>query len=114
VTADAIIDGKPVPTTNTAEFSTPPAGAPALTMADDTGPTTAQATAEPPAGVTFTQYTFTATPLNGGVPVVATSSSPQASFTGLSPATQVRKLLTAVWRTCFLFMMHGQHVMPLL
>lgn len=53
VTADAIIDGQPVPTSNSAEVSTPPAGAPSLTGADDTSSTTARATARPPAGVTF-------------------------------------------------------------
>lgn len=55
VTAVAIIDGKPVPTSNTAEVSTPPAGAPALISADDTSSTTAYAVAQPPQGVTFTQ-----------------------------------------------------------
>lgn len=39
------------------------------------------------------QYTFTATPLNGGPPVVVTSSSPEVDFTGLTPATQVRPVL---------------------
>jgi hypothetical protein len=89
VTADAIIAGKPVPTSNTVEVTMPPAGAPALTSADDTSSTTGYATAEPPAGLTFTQYTFTATPLSGGAPVVVTSSTPSVNFTGLTPATQV-------------------------
>ena len=98
VTADAIIAGKPVPTSNTAEVTTPPAGAPTLTSADDTSSTTAQATAEPPApaGVTFTQYTFTATPLDGGAPAVVTSSTPEVTFTGLTPATQVRSACVTV------------------
>lgn len=55
VTADAIIDGQPVPTSNSAEVSTPSAGAPSLTKADDTSSTTAHATARPPASVTFTE-----------------------------------------------------------
>ena len=90
VTADAIIDGQRVPTSNTAEVTTPQAGAPALTSVADTSITTAKATAEPPAGATFTQYTFTAKPLSGGPAVVVTSSTPEATFSGLTPATQVR------------------------
>lgn len=55
VTAVAILDGQPLPTSNTVAVSTPLPGAPALTSANDLSSTTAQATAEPPPGVTFTQ-----------------------------------------------------------
>lgn len=41
------------------------------------------------------QYTFTATPANGGTPVVVTSSTPDASFTGLKPSTQYTVKVTA-------------------
>ena len=91
VTADAIVGGRPVPTSNAVELTTPQAGAPALTSAGEASSTTALVIAKPPQGVTFTQYTFTATPLNGGAPVVVTSSIPTATFTGLRPATQVLK-----------------------
>lgn len=55
VTAEAIVGGKPVPVSNSAEVTTPVLGAPALTSAVDTSSTTGHATAEPPPGVTFTQ-----------------------------------------------------------
>ena len=90
VTANAIVDGKPVPTSNKVELTTPQAGAPALTTADDTSPTTASVVAEAPAGAIFTQYAFTAKPLSGGPAVVMTGSMPEANLTGLSPATQVQ------------------------
>ena len=35
------------------------------------------------------QYTFTATPVNGGPPVTITVNSPSATMTGLTPGTQV-------------------------
>ena len=89
VTANAIIAGQPVPASNTAEVTTPPTGAPTLTSADDTSSTTGYATATPPPGVNFTSYTFIASPLGGGAPVVVTSSTPAVNFTGLAPATQV-------------------------
>lgn len=60
VTAAAIINGQPVPATNTVEVSTPPAGAPVLARADDTSATSAQATAKPPPGAAFTQACCTA------------------------------------------------------
>ena len=41
------------------------------------------------------QYTFTATPVNGGPPVVVTSTTPEANFTGLEPATQYEVTVTA-------------------
>ena len=41
------------------------------------------------------QYTFTATPLNGGAPVVVTSPTPEASFTGLESGTQYEVSVTA-------------------
>ena len=52
----------------------------------------------PPA--TVLQYTFTATPLNGGPPVVVTSTTPDVMFTGLTPATQVRGVQTCKAHTC--------------
>ena len=113
------------------DMLTTPGNAPILTSAEAWGPTTGQATATPPAGVTYTrvshrfvllrwllldelsvmltvlrntliipsceflfqstallQYTFTATPVGGGTPVVVTSSDPDVRFYGLSPATE--------------------------
>ena len=181
VTAVAIINGVPTPPSNSEEMTTPRSDAPALTGADDTGPTTATASATPPPNTAYTsvggvahacclpvpmlpcwpsrlrwdrdlklacrtgrattrhrrwtgcqlpatraphpgtdlvlpavslpkpglpslparaatlclQYTFTATPLNGGPPVVVTSSTPEANFTGLEPATQYEVTTTA-------------------
>lgn len=38
------------------------------------------------------QYTFTATPLSGGAPVVVVSTTPEVNFPGLTPATQVHRM----------------------
>ena len=54
VTAVPIVDGVRLPQTNPVEMTTPPLGAPTLTSAQDTSPTTGTATADPPPGVTFT------------------------------------------------------------
>ena len=63
--------------------------APTLTQADATSPTQGTATASPPKnGGPWTSYTFTATPLGGGTPVVVTSDVPIADFKGLQPGTQ--------------------------
>ena len=45
-------------------------------------------------GLPGLQYTFTATPLNGGTPVVVTSKTPEANFTSLEPATQYEVTVT--------------------
>lgn len=58
ITADAWVKGQPLPTSNSVEVSTPPAGAPALISADDLSSTTAQAVAEPASGVTYTQVRY--------------------------------------------------------
>lgn len=55
ITADAIVDDQPLPTSNSVQASTPPAGTPALISANDLSSTTAQAVADPPPGVSFTQ-----------------------------------------------------------
>ena len=66
----------------------PGPGAPTLSSADATGPTQGTATATPPkTGGPWTSYTFTATPVGGGPPVIVTSDSPAADFTGLKPGT---------------------------
>lgn len=54
VTAEAVIGGKPVPASNTDSLTTPAAGAPTLTSAQDTSSTTGTATVAPPPGVTYT------------------------------------------------------------
>lgn len=67
----------------------PSPSAPTFASADATGPTTGTATAAPPkTGGPWTRYTFTATPLGGGTPVVVTSDVPRADFTGLQPGTR--------------------------
>ena len=74
-------------------------------------PTTATATAVPPPGITYTSYTFTAVPLNGGgPPVTVTGSSPTAAFSGLAPGTQAsaRGSHWLPWLACLL----SRAVMP--
>ncbi|KAL4448135.1 hypothetical protein ABPG75_005354 [Micractinium tetrahymenae] len=93
VSAVAVVGGKTIPASNTLPLAMPAPGAITLTSAVDTGSTTGHATAAPPAGVTITLYTFTATPLNGGEPVIVTSRTPVADFTNLSPATQYKVLV---------------------
>ena len=56
------------------------------------------------AHVSCLQYKFTATPLNGGKPAIAASATPVATFTGLTPATQV-----GVWK---LFWPHACGCLP--
>ena len=63
--------------------------APALVSAEATGPTQGFATASAPiSGGPWTSFTFTATPVGGGTPVVVTSATPYATFNGLKPGTQ--------------------------
>lgn len=40
------------------------------------------------------QYTFTATPVKGGSPVVVTRTTPEATFTGLQPGTEYQVKVT--------------------
>jgi len=68
----------------------PAAGPPTLTSALAWGPTTGQAAATGPAGVTFQEWEFTATPKGGGPAVKATAPAPEVRFYGLSPNTEVR------------------------
>ena len=76
------------PTSAPIDLIMPAIGAPALTSAAATGPTQGTATATPPAtGGPWTSYTFTATPVGGGTPVVVTTSTPTATFNGLKPGT---------------------------
>lgn len=66
----------------------PAATAPALTSAAAAGPTQGTATATAPTtGGPWTSYTFTATPIGGGAPIVVTSATPSATFNGLKPGT---------------------------
>lgn len=95
VTAVAVIGGQTTPVSNTAALAMPPAGAPALVSADDTSSTTASVTARPPPGTTPISYTFTAVPLDGGAPVVVTSTRLTAALAGLDPATQYEVTVTA-------------------
>lgn len=80
--------GATSPVSAPSTFTTSPTAAPTLSSTDATSPTTGTATATPPPGVTYSNYTFTAVPLNGGPPVTVTSTSPIAAFTGLTPGTQ--------------------------
>jgi len=80
-------DGTRSPPSNEDIFTTP--GMPILTSAEAYGPTTGQATAAGPAGVTYTQWRFTATPVGGGTPVTANNTAPDVRFYGLTPNTTV-------------------------
>lgn len=89
VTAVAVdASGVNTPPSSRTELAMPPPFAPALMVAMPWGPTTATATAVPPPGVTFNRYTFTATPVGGGLSVTTVSDVPYARFRGLTPATQ--------------------------
>jgi len=86
-------DGSTSPPSNEDIITTPSSLGVRLTSAEPTGATTGLATATPLPGVTFPQYTFTATPVNGSGPAVAVvSTSPEARFRDLLPNTQVRRL----------------------
>ena len=81
--------GLKTPPSTSMPLEMPPPSAPTLTSADAMGPTSGTATAVPPkTGGPWTSYTFTATPLGGGTPVVVTSDVPIADFKGLQPGTQ--------------------------
>ena len=70
---------------------TAPVSDPTLTSVRATSPTAGTATAIPPPGVTYTKYTFTVAPLNGGgSPITVNSNSPTAAIPGLTPGTQAR------------------------
>ena len=78
--------GTQSPASSPIDLVTPAIGAPAITSAAATGPTQGTSTATPPAtGGPWTSYTFTATLIGGGAPVVVTSATPFATFNGLSP-----------------------------
>ena len=84
------------------QFTTSPDPAPTLTNVHDTSPTTGTATAVPPPGVTYTSYTFTVVPLNGGPAITVPSNSVTAPIPGLTPGTQAcrpRCLLLMVWES---------------
>ena len=66
------------------------AGAITLVEAVDTSTTTGSGTAVPPPGTTITKYTFTVTPLDGGAPLTFNTTTPDAVFTGLKPASQYK------------------------
>lgn len=61
---------------------------PVLTSAATYGGTTGHATATAPRGVTYTQWTFIATPVGGGAAVTATGPTPYVRFDRLNPGTQ--------------------------
>ena len=88
-------DGSQSSPSSAATVTLPAIGAPTLTSAAATGPTTASATASAPIGGTFTNYTFTATPLGGGSPVAVSTSQPSASFTGLTAGTSYSVVVVA-------------------
>lgn len=80
--------GTKTPASAPLDLSMPAPTAPALTAATATGPTQGAATAAPPTtGGPWTSYTFTATPLGGGAPIVVQSATPDATFNGAKPGT---------------------------
>jgi hypothetical protein len=89
VTATAVVGGSLVPASNSLPLAMPAAGAPILLTATATSAVTGAATAAAPNGAIFSQYTFTAKPLNGGASATSTVPNPlNGRFTGLKAATQ--------------------------
>ena len=86
-------NGSPSPVSAPDQFTTSPDPAPTLTNVQATSPTTGTATAVPPPGVTYTGYTFTVVPLNGGPAITVPSSSVTAPIPGLTPGTQARSIV---------------------
>ena len=90
MSAQAVVNNKPIPASNTMPLQMPAPGAPTLVEAQDRSSTRGFALAAPPAGGSCDAYVFTFAPVNGAgssKPVVVEVTTLSVNANTLTPAT---------------------------
>ena len=91
VSAQAVVNNKPIPASNTMPLQMPGPGAPTLVDAQARSSVRGFALAAPPAGGSCDSYVYTFAPVNGGgaggQPVVREVTGTSINVDALSPAT---------------------------